>query len=216
MLKKYKTLLSYGKDEIIIEKSKFIGHATPVENEEEAIAFIEKIKTEHWNATHNVPAYIVGENNEIQRYSDDREPSGTAGVPVLEVIKREDLRNVVIVVTRYFGGIKLGTGGLARAYTRGAKIALQAAKIITKKLHKLIIATVDYTISGKVQNEILQNGYLIKETKYDDAVHFYVYVEAIFSNRFKSQITEWTSGRCNLNFVGEEYLTEIDGKISIT
>lgn len=216
MLKKYKTLLSYGKDEIVIEKSKFIGHATPVESEKEAIAFIEKIKTEHWNATHNVPAYIVGENNEIQRYSDDREPSGTAGVPVLEVIKRENLRNVVIVVTRYFGGIKLGTGGLVRAYTRGAKIALQAAKIITKTLHKLIIATVDYTISGKVQNEILQNGYLIKETKYDDAVHFYVYVEVIFSDRFKSQITEWTSGRCNLNFVGEEYLTEIDGKISIT
>ena len=216
MLKKYKTLLSYGKDEIVIEKSKFIGHATPVESEKEAIAFIEKIKTEHWNATHNVPAYIVGENNEIQRYSDDREPSGTAGVPVLEVIKRENLRDVVIVVTRYFGGIKLGTGGLVRAYTRGAKIALQAAKIITKTLHKLIIATVDYTISGKVQNEILQNGYLIKETKYDDAVHFYVYVEVIFSDRFKSQITEWTSGRCNLNFVGEEYLTEIDGKISIT
>lgn len=216
MLKKYKTLLSYGKDEIVIEKSKFIGHATPVESEKEAIAFIEKIKTEHWNATHNVPAYIVGENNEIQRYSDDREPSGTAGVPVLEVIKRENLRDVVIVVTRYFGGIKLGTGGLVRAYTRGAKIALQAAKIITKKLHKLIIATVDYTISGKVQNEILQNGYLIKETKYDDAVHFYVYVEVSFSDRFKSQITEWTSGRCNLNFVGEEYLTEIDGKISIT
>ncbi len=216
MLKKYKTLLSYGKDEIVIEKSKFIGHATPVESEKEAIAFIEKIKTEHWNATHNVPAYIVGENNEIQRYSDDREPSGTAGVPVLEVIKRENLRDVVIVVTRYFGGIKLGTGGLVRAYTRGAKIALQAAKIITKTLHKLIIATVDYTISGKVQNEILQNGYLIKETKYDDAVHFYVYVEVSFSDRFKSQITEWTSGRCNLNFVGEEYLTEIDGKISIT
>ncbi|MCK9268360.1 MAG: YigZ family protein [Alkaliphilus sp.] len=216
MLKEYKTLLSYGKDEIVIEKSKFIGHATPVENEKDAIAFIEKIKTEHWNATHNVPAYIVGENNEIQRYSDDREPSGTAGVPVLEVIKRENLKNVAIVVTRYFGGIKLGTGGLVRAYTRGAKIALQAAKIITKKLHKLIVATVDYTISGKVQNEILQNGYLIKETKYDDAVHFYVYVEVVFLDRFKNQITEWTSGRCSLNFVGEEYLIEIDGKISIT
>ena len=216
MLKEYKTLLSYGKDEIVIEKSKFIGHATPVENEKDAIAFIEKIKTEHWSATHNVPAYIVGENNEIQRYSDDREPSGTAGVPVLEVIKRENLKNVAIVVTRYFGGIKLGTGGLVRAYTRGAKIALQAAKIITKKLHKLIVATVDYTISGKVQNEILQNGYLIKETKYDDAVHFYVYVEVVFLDRFKNQITEWTSGRCSLNFVGEEYLIEIDGKISIT
>ena len=216
MLKKYKTLLSYGKDEIIIEKSKFIGHATPIESEEEAVAFIEKIKTEYWNATHNVPAYIVGENNEIQRYSDDKEPSGTAGVPILEVIKREDLRNVVIVVTRYFGGIKLGTGGLVRAYTRGAKIALQAAKIITKKLHKLVIVTVDYAVSGKVQNEILRNGYLIKETKYDSAIHFYVYVEVVFWARFKNQITEWTRGRCNLDFTGKEYLTEIDGKIIIT
>ncbi len=215
MLKEYKTLLSYGKNEVVIEKSKFIGHATPVESEEEAVAFIEKIKTEYWNATHNVPAYIVGENNEIQRYSDDKEPSGTAGVPVLEVLKREDLKNVAVVITRYFGGIKLGTGGLVRAYTRGAKIALEAAKIITKKLHKLIVVTIDYTVSGKVQNEILQNGYLIKETKYDDAVHFYIYVEINFFDRFKNQITEWTSGRCNLNFVGTEYLTEIDGKMTI-
>jgi uncharacterized YigZ family protein len=104
MLKEYKTLLSYGKSEVVIERSKFIGHATPVESEEEAVAFIEKIKTEYWNATHNVPAYMVGENNEIQRYSDDKEPSGTAGVPVLEVIKREDLKNVAVVVTRYFVG----------------------------------------------------------------------------------------------------------------
>ena len=215
MLKEYKTLLSYGKSEVVIERSKFIGHATPVESEEEAVAFIEKIKTEYWNATHNVPAYMVGENNEIQRYSDDNEPSGTAGFPVLEVIKREDLKNVAVVVTRYFGGIKLGTGGLVRAYTRGAKIALEAAKIITKKLHKLVIVTTEYTISGKVQNEILQNGYLIKETKYDDAVHFYIYVGINFLERFEGQITEWTSGRCNLNFMGMEYLTEIDGKITV-
>ena len=123
-----------------------------------------------------MPAYVIGENNEIQRYNDDKEPSGTAGLPVLEVIRKEDLKNVVVVVTRYFGGTKLGTGGLVRAYTRGAKIALKAAKIVTKKLHKLVIVTVDYTMLGKVQNEILQNGYLIKETKYKDMVHFYVYV----------------------------------------
>ncbi|HZK57180.1 MAG TPA: YigZ family protein [Clostridia bacterium] len=215
MLNEYKTLLSYGKNEIVIEKSKFIGHATPVRNEDEAVDFIERIKTEYWNATHNVPAYIVGKNNEIQRYSDDKEPSGTAGVPVLEVIKREGLKNVAVVVTRYFGGTKLGTGGLVRAYTRGAKIALEAAKIITKKLHKLVIVTVDYTVSGKIQNEILQNGYTIKETKYDDAVHFYVYAGIDVFERFKNQITEWTSDKYNLSFVKEEYLSEIDGKITI-
>ena len=213
MLKEYKTLLSYGEDRITVEKSRFIGYAAPVKNEEEAIDFIEKIKTKHWDATHNVPAYVIGENNEIQRYNDDKEPSGTAGLPVLEVIRKEDLKNVVVVVTRYFGGTKLGTGGLVRAYTRGAKIALKAAKIVTKKLHKLVIVTVDYTMLGKVQNEILQNGYLIKETKYKDMVHFYVYVYMDSLNRFKNQITEWTSGKCDLDFVGEEYLIEKRGKI---
>lgn len=215
MLKEYKTLLSYGEAEITIEKSKFIGYATPVKNEEEALAFIEKIKTKHWNATHNVPAYIIGDNSEIQRCSDDREPSGTAGIPVLEAIKREDLKNVVVVVTRYFGGIKLGTGGLVRAYTRGAKIALDAAKIVTKKLHRLVKVTVDYNLLGKVQNDILQNGYLIKDTKYDDAVHFYIYVEVNALEHFENQITEWTSGRFNMDMSGKEYLTEIDGKINI-
>lgn len=215
MLKEYKTLLSCGEDEIIIEKSKFIGYATPIDSEEEAIAFIEKIKTKHWNATHNVPAYVVGENNEVQRYSDDREPSGTAGIPTLEVIKREDLRNVVVVVTRYFGGVKLGTGGLVRAYRKSAKIALEAAKIVIKKLHELILVTIDYTMLGKVQNEILQNKYLIKDIKYDDEVHIYIYVEVDSLDYFERQITEWTSGRCKLDYIAKEYLTEIDGEINI-
>ncbi len=179
MLKEYKTLLAYGEGEITIEKSKFIGYATPIKSEEEAIAFIENIRTKHWNATHNVPAYIVGENNEIQRYSDDREPSGTAGIPILEVIKKEDLRNVAVVVTRYFGGIKLGTGGLVRAYTKGA------------------------------------NGYLIKETQYDDAVHFYLYIKVDSLDYFEKQIIEWTNGRATLDFTGQEYLTEIDGKVAM-
>lgn len=213
MLKEYKTLLSYGEDEIIIEKSRFIGYATPIENEEEAIAFIEKIRTKHWNATHNVPAYVVGENNEIQRYSDDREPSGTAGIPILDLIKKEDLRNVVVVVTRYFGGIKLGTGGLVRAYTKGAKIALEAAKIVTKRLYELIHVKIEYPMLGKIQNEIIQNGYLIKETKYDDAVHFYLYIEADSLDHFEKQMIEWTNGRSNVEGIGQEYLTEIDGKV---
>ena len=129
----YKTLAKAGSDEIIIEKSRFIGYCAPVSSEEEALEFIEKIKKKHYDATHNVFAYVVGLDNNIQRYNDDGEPSGTAGVPILEVIKKEDLRNVVIVVTRYFGGIKLGTGGLIRAYTKGAKIALDAGIIIKKK-----------------------------------------------------------------------------------
>lgn len=214
MLKEYKTLLSYGQDEVVIEKSRFIGYATPVKNEEEAVAFIEKIRTKHWNATHNVPAYVVGDNNEIQRYSDDREPSGTAGIPVLEVIKREELKNVVVVVTRYFGGIKLGTGGLVRAYTRGAKIALDAAKIVRKKLHELVTVTIEYTMLGKIQNDILQNGYLIKDTKYDQTVHFFIYVEVDRLEEFRNQMREWTNDNFHMECLGQEYLTEIDGKIT--
>lgn len=213
MLKEYKTLLGYGEDEIIIEKSRFIGYATPIENEEEAIAFIEKIKSRHKGATHNVPAYIVGENNEIQRYSDDGEPSGTAGIPTLEVLKKEDLRNVAVVVTRYFGGVKLGAGGLVRAYTKGAKIGLDAAKIVTKRLYELVHVKLDYTLLGKIQNEILQHGYLIKETQYDDFVHFYLYIEIDSLNHFEKQIIEWTNGRSSVDCIEQEYLTEVDGKV---
>ncbi len=216
MIKEYKTLLGYGEAEIIIEKSRFIGYASPIENAEEAVQFIDKIKSKHKDATHNVPAYVVGDNNEVQRYSDDGEPSGTAGIPALEVIKKEDLRNVVVVITRYFGGIKLGAGGLVRAYTKGAKIGLEAAKIVTKRLYKLVHIKIDYTMQGKIQNEIMQKGYLIKKTEYDDSVHFYLYIEIDNLELFENQITELTSARSNVDIIGEEYLTEIDGKIDIS
>jgi len=129
MKQNYRTIHEYGVHEIIINKSRFIGYAKPVESEEDAIKFIEEIKFKHKDATHNVLAYVIGQNNNIQRYSDDGEPSGTAGIPILEVLKKENLRNVVVVVTRYYGGVKLGTGGLVRAYIKGAKIALEASKI---------------------------------------------------------------------------------------
>ena len=132
----YKTLHEFGMDEIIIEKSTFIGYAKPIKTEEEAIEFINEIKKKHKDATHNVWAYTVGKTMNIQRYSDDGEPQGTAGIPTLEVIKKEDLRDVVVVVTRYFGGVKLGAGGLVRAYTKGAKIGIDAAKVIEKVMGK--------------------------------------------------------------------------------
>ena len=113
----FRTLHSYGSDEYIVEKSKFIGHAKPVQTEEEARMFVEEINQKYKDATHNVWAYTIGQSMNIQRYSDDGEPQGTAGIPTLELIKKEDLRNVVVVVTRYFGGIKLGAGGLVSEYT---------------------------------------------------------------------------------------------------
>ncbi len=210
MLKTYRTVEQFGQAEIVIEKSTFIGYAKPVNNEEEALAFIQEIKKKHRDATHNVPAYVLGEHNEIQRCNDDGEPSGTAGVPALEVLKKEDVRDVAVVVTRYFGGIKLGTGGLVRAYTRGAKIALEAAKIITKVLYQVIVVTVDYTMLGALQNQLRLNQYDTKDIVYDELVHLHVWVEQDDVANFKAQIIEWTNGRAVFND-GEISYKVVDG-----
>ena len=195
MLKTYRTVEQLGQDEVVIEKSTFIGYARPVENEEEALAFIQEIKKKHRDATHNVPAYVLGEHNEVQRCNDDGEPSGTAGVPVLEVLKKENVRNVAIVVTRYFGGIKLGTGGLVRAYTKGAKVALESAKIITRVLYQTVIVSVDYTLLGSLQNQLKLKQYGIRDVVYEDVVHLHVWVEEEDVPNFKAQVIEWTNGR---------------------
>ncbi len=195
MLKTYRTVEQLGQDEVVIEKSTFIGYARPVENEEAALAFIQEIKKKHRDATHNVPAYVLGEHNEVQRCNDDGEPSGTAGVPVLEVLKKENVRNVAIVVTRYFGGIKLGTGGLVRAYTKGAKVALESAKIITRVLYQTVIISVDYTLLGSLQNQLKLKQYGIRDVVYEDVVHLHVWVEEEDVPNFKAQVIEWTNGR---------------------
>ena len=195
MLKTYRTVEQLGQDEVVIEKSTFIGYARPVENEEAALAFIQEIKKKHRDATHNVPAYVLGEHYEVQRCNDDGEPSGTAGVPVLEVLKKENVRNVAIVVTRYFGGIKLGTGGLVRAYTKGAKVALESAKIITRVLYQTVIVSVDYTLLGSLQNQLKLKQYGIRDVVYEDVVHLHVWVEEEDVPNFKAQVIEWTNGR---------------------
>lgn len=158
MLERYKTVRRAGEKEIVIKKSRFIGHVRPVETEDEAIAFIEEIKKKHWNATHNCSAYMIGERDEIQKQSDDGEPSGTAGKPILEVIKNQGLKNVAIVVTRYFGGIMLGAGGLIRAYTDGAVAAIEAGEAITRVLHQEVFLELEYTWLGKVENELRNRG----------------------------------------------------------
>ena len=164
MVESYRTVGQVGEAEIIIEKSQFIGYAAPAGTEEEALEFIQTIKKKHRDATHNVPAYVIGENNAVQRFSDDGEPSGTAGVPMLEVLKNEDLRDTVLVVTRYFGGIKLGAGGLVRAYTKAAKAALEAAGIVTRVLHQVVQVSIDYTLLGLILNQLRAGGYAIKDT----------------------------------------------------
>lgn len=170
MLERYKTVRSTGSKEIVIKKSRFIGHVMPVETEESAIAFIEEMKKKHWNATHNCSAYMIGERDEIQKQSDDGEPSGTAGKPILEVIRNQGLKNVAIVVTRYFGGIMLGAGGLIRAYTDGAVAAIEAGDSITRVLHREVFVELDYTWLGKVENELRSRNTRMGETMFADKV----------------------------------------------
>ena len=211
----YKTLHEFSSDEIIIEKSTFIGYAKPIKTEEEAVEFINEIKKKHKDATHNVWAYTVGKNMNIQRYSDDGEPQGTAGIPTLEVIKKEDLRDVVVVVTRYFGGVKLGAGGLVRAYTKGAKIGIESAKIVEKVLYKEVRIKIDYNQLGKVQNEIMNMKYFVKDTLYLDDVELIIYSRKEKVDELVNKITDITSATANISVLDEFYLSEKDGEILI-
>ncbi|MCC0636010.1 YigZ family protein [Clostridioides sp. ES-S-0001-02] len=209
----YRTLHEFGTDEITIEKSVFIGYAKPIQSEEEAVEFINEIKKKHKDANHNVWAYTVGQNMNIQRYSDDGEPQGTAGIPTLEVIKKEDLRDVVVVVTRYFGGIKLGAGGLVRAYTKGAKLGLEAGKIISKVMYQEVKVKIDYTQLGKVQNELMNLGYFIKDTIYEDNVEIIVYSKLEDVENLSEKMIDITSGTGKIVLGEEFYLSEQDGEI---
>lgn len=209
----YRTLHEFGTDEITIEKSVFIGYAKPIQSEDEAVEFINEIKKKHKDANHNVWAYTVGQNMNIQRYSDDGEPQGTAGIPTLEVIKKEDLRDVVVVVTRYFGGIKLGAGGLVRAYTKGAKLGLESGKIISKVMYQEVRVKIDYTQLGKVQNELMNLGYFIKDTVYEDNVEIIVYSKLEDVEKLSEKMTDITSGTGKIVLGDEFYLSEQDGEI---
>lgn len=209
----YKTLHEFGMDETIIEKSTFIGYAKPIKTEEEAIEFINEIKKKHKDATHNVWAYTVGKTMNIQRYSDDGEPQGTAGIPTLEVIKKEDLRDVVVVVTRYFGGVKLGAGGLVRAYTKGAKIGIDAAKVIEKVMYKEVRIKIDYNQLGKVQNEIMNMNYFVKDTIYEDNVEIIVYSRLEEVKVLTDKMIDITSATAEIKLCEEFYLSEQNGNI---
>lgn len=212
MDKVYKTLYKFGEDEIIINKSRFIGYGKPVETEEEALEFVEEIKAKHRDATHNVYAYVIGETSNVQRFNDDGEPSGTAGIPALEVLKKEDLRNTVVVVTRYFGGVKLGGGGLIRAYTKGAKVGIDASVIVDMVEHTKLKLRMDYTSYGKVENFLMTEGYLVEEVIYDDAVNIYVLISYDHIEDFEKIINDLTSGTTQISRLEEEYVAMKDGK----
>lgn len=213
-MKSYKTVFAYGEDELSINKSRFIGYATPVESEEEAVSFIEKIRKKHCNSTHNVPVYIIGEDMRLQRYSDDGEPSGTAGVPVLEMLKKEGITNICIVMTRYFGGVKLGTGGLVRAYTQTAKVALDAAVVVEKSVYTVIKCEMDYHLHGKIRNHLMERpDIIIGETVYTDKVIVTLYIPPDSLEDTRSDLVEWTSDQVKIEIHEELYLTTKDGKL---
>lgn len=206
MLSHYKTVKRSGSHEIIIQKSRFIAHISRVESAEEAIAFIEKIKNQHWNATHNCSAYMIGEHDHIQKANDDGEPSGTAGVPILEVIKKRGLKDTAIVVTRYFGGIKLGAGGLIRAYGKAASEGLNATGIVERRLMKIVTASIDYTWLGKIENELHASVYEIKEIHYGEHVDVDIFVEEEHVQTFRDWMIELTNGQADFTEGGVLYM----------
>lgn len=208
MLERYKTVRQQASAEIVIKKSRFIGYAKPVESEEEAIAFINEIKQLHKQATHNCSAYLIGERDQFQKASDDGEPSGTAGKPILEVIKHKGLKNVAVVVTRYFGGIMLGAGGLVRAYTDGAVAGIEAADEIVKVLHREVLVDVDYTWYGKLENELHGKGTRVGGTDFTDRVIVHCLPEAAEAEAFIAWITDLTQGQAIISEGDIKYYIE--------
>jgi len=191
----YITIRNFGEDRFEEKKSEFIGYAKRVENEDEAKAFINEIKNMHKQARHNCSAYLIGKNQNIQRYSDDGEPQGTAGIPILEVMKKSRITDCAVVVTRYFGGILLGTGGLTRAYTKGASIAIKAAGIIEKVEGLKLSFEIDYDLFGKIQHICGRNSWHIENTEYTDKVIIHILAEKTTSEGIENEIIEATNGK---------------------
>lgn len=204
-MNEYKTVEFENSDEFIEKKSRFIGYVKPVKTQNEAVDFINSIKSKHWDATHNVYAYVLKENN-IQRYSDDGEPSGTAGVPVLDVILKNELVDVCVVVTRYFGGTLLGAGGLVRAYSHGSKIAVESGNIITMAPCKILSVSVDYNFYERLSNLLNDLGANVEKTDFSDKV------EVVFS--MKAQSVDFLSEKLTDMSNGSYYLTEIGEKFA--
>ncbi|OOE14413.1 YigZ family protein [Fictibacillus arsenicus] len=206
MLSDYLTVKETGQHEIVIDKSRFIAHIARATTEEEAITFIQSIKKEHSSATHNCSAYLIGETDNIQKANDDGEPSGTAGVPMLEVLKKRELKDTVAVVTRYFGGIKLGAGGLIRAYGKSVSEGLNHIGVVQRQLHQINHITVDYTLLGKMENELRNSVYTIKEINYLEKVEIQMYVPIKEANSFRDWITDLTNAQSEIQFGEQEYL----------
>ncbi len=209
----YKVVYEGGTGEIEEKKSRFICHVHPVETEEEAVAFINEKKKEFWDARHNCSAFVIGKNAGLTRCSDDGEPAGTAGRPMLEVLLNEEIRNVAVVVTRYFGGVLLGTGGLVRAYQAAVKAGLENSRIIEKCEGIKTVFSCDYTIVGKLQYIFEKNGYRVLDSTYGSDVNFTLLIPADEWDSAVRAVTEATAGGIILNRDEECVYGVIDGKV---
>ena len=215
MLENYKTIYIGGEGELTEKKSRFIATVRLVEKEEDALAFIEEMKKKYWDARHNCYAYSIGEHREFTRCSDDGEPLGTAGRPMLDVILGENIYNVAVVVTRYFGGVLLGTGGLVRAYSGAVQEGLRASTVIEKHHGISMALTADYTSIGKLQYIAAENQLPVLDTEYTDKVVMHLLVPSDQVPKIQKTITEATSGRVKMEKEKELYFTEADGEIKL-
>ncbi len=203
----YQTIVQEAADEFIEQRSRFIGYAKPVVTEQEALDFINEKRQKHWDATHNVYAYVLREG-QLKRYSDDGEPHGTAGVPTLEVLLKSNVTDVVVVVTRYFGGILLGAGGLVRAYTKGAKIALAAGGIITMERCAVAHLCCDYGQYGKIAGLIPAHGGVIDDTIFHTGVEITYHMPEASAAAFQKQLSDATGGRVAADLLDSRFFPQ--------
>ena len=203
-----------GSAQITEKKSRFIGDVYNIENEEDALYYINETKKKYWDARHHCYAYIIGNNNEVQKFSDDGEPSGTAGKPIMDIILSEKIHNCLIVVTRYFGGTLLGTGGLIRAYTKSTQEGIKESMVIEKCLGVMLSLTCDYTTSGKIQYLTATEHIPVLDTVYTDNVTFEMIVPVEEVGSVEKKFMEASMGKAVLEKGEETYYAEIDGKIS--
>lgn len=201
----YKTVARESQTLLIEKKSKFISSVKPVSSEKDAIEYLSEIRSKYPDATHNVYAYVIDENN-IFRYSDDGEPSGTAGMPVLDTIRNSGIVDVVVVITRYFGGTLLGTGGLVRAYGASAKKGLTESRIVTRRLCDIVSVRADYTLVGKLQYKIASDGYILENTIYDNEVTFKICSPIDNTGKLIEEITDLTNGKAACELTDKKYI----------
>lgn len=204
-LKPYKTLLTRASDEFIINKSRFIGYGAPAASEEEALGFLADVRSAHKDASHHCYAYIIGANMGVMRYSDDGEPGGTAGMPIIEVMKARQITNACVVVVRYFGGVLLGAGGLTRAYSQGAATAINAAGVGEVSPTRRYLMEVPYPMLGRVEYLLKSLPVIVEDKQFSDAIVMTLIVRARDNEAFLSAVTSGTDGRIEPIFMEEMY-----------